>query len=68
MQNWVICKDTKSMGDNIKILISIKNITLLPAVDAEAEEGKQRKFSEKENFIPRQEPNGFHLEKLCGTF
>lgn len=53
MQNWVTCKDTKSMGDDMKILISIKNITLLPAVDAEAEaeEGKQHKLSKNENFI-----------------
>lgn len=57
MQIWATCKDTKSMGENTEILLSIKNITLLPAIDAEAEEGKQRKLSENENFIARQEPN-----------
>lgn len=46
MQIWATCKDTKSMGEDTKILISIKSITLLPAVDAGAEEGKQHKLSE----------------------
>lgn len=57
MHIWATYKDTKSMGEDIKILISIKDITLLPAVDAAAEEEKQQKLSENENFIPRQELN-----------
>lgn len=43
------------MGENTEILISVKNITLLPAIDAEAEEGKQHKLRENENFTARQE-------------
>lgn len=46
MQIWSTCKDTKTMGEDMKIIISIKNITLLPAVDAEAEEGKSGKLRE----------------------
>lgn len=71
LQIWAMCKDTKSMGEDIKILISIKDIhcyqqSMYMLKKENSTSSVKMRISHPGRSLTHWWPSGFHLGKLCG--